>query len=246
VRPPSGSRSIPLGGPPKSPYRQLAPGVLREVTADKNPNEAHSRHDIVELLKVDPSFDFAKDIRFDHELWTLDFSYKPVRFITVDVPEPGGRLQQKTVWYLVYRVKNSGDKPVPFYPWFVLESKDPDVQKAYPDRLIPVAIPAIVAREDRNRPLASTVEIAGELAPGREAWGVATWTDVDPRIDQFAVYVSGLTNAYRWRDDPQHGRQFTRKALELNFWRPGDEYFEHEAEIRPGGNGQVDHRWIYR
>jgi hypothetical protein len=244
---PASSRSVPLAGlRSPSPYRQLAPGVLRDVAPDKMANETYSRHDVVELLKVNPAYDWAKDIRFDHAIWALEFSYKPVRFIEVDVPQPSGGLQRKTVWYLVYRVKNPGPEPVTFYPWFVLESKDPKIPKAYPDRLVPAAIPAIVAREDRNRRLANTVEIAGSIAAGKEVWGVATWTDIDPKIDSFSIYVSGLTNAYRWRDDPQKGRLLVRKTLELNFWRPGDEFFEHEGEIRLGGPDQPDHRWIYR
>jgi hypothetical protein len=231
-------------------YRQLAPGVETFAAPVTHPNETHSRHDVVELLKVDPTFDWAKGIRFEHPIWALEFYYKPVRFVTVDVPDAEGKLHRKRVWYMVYRVRNPGTEPVEFNPWFVLESKDPKFPKAYPDRLVPMAMPAIVAREDKNRPLKNTVEIAGTIAPSSEGenhsvWGVATWTDIDPRIDQFAIYVSGLTNAYRWKDSDA-GREFSRKKLELNFWRPGDEHHEHEAEIRPGGPDKVDYRWVYR
>ncbi len=37
-----------------------------------------------------------------------------------------------------------------------------------------------------------------------------------------------------------------RKTLKLNFWRPGDQYFENEEEIRYGIPGRVDYEWIYR
>ena len=66
----------------------------------------------------------------------------------------------------------------------------------------------------------------------RGVWGVAMWEDVDPQIDFFSVYVGGLTNAYQWTDPPGafklgdrpgKGRKFTRKTLQLNFWRPGDD-----------------------
>lgn len=250
--PPRGGASRPIpSATTGSPYRALAPGVERAVSTDIAKNDTYSRHDIVELLKVDPSYDWAKDVRFEHPIWGLEFYYKPVRFITVDVPEANGQLRRKTIWYLVFRVKNTGTQPVPFNPWFVLESKDPKIKKAYPDRLIPVAIPAIAAREDRNRPLKSTVEMSGEIEPStagadNSVWGVATWEDVDPRIDQFAIYVSGLTNAYRWTDDPEKGRSYKRRTLELNFWRPGDEFHEHENEIRVGGPDKVDYRWVYR
>lgn len=224
---------------------------MKDVPIERSEADQSSRHDVVELLKVDPNFEWAKDIRFEHPIWQLEFSYKPIRFIDVDVPTPNGGLQRKRIWYLVYKVRNPGPEPVQFFPWFVLESKDPDVAKAYPDRLIPVAVPAIAAREDRNRKLKSTVEISGAIPPSGEGednsvWGVATWSDIDPRIDQFAVYLAGLTNAYQWTDDPNKGRLFKRKMLELNFWRPGDEYHEHEKEIRLGGPEKPEFRWVYR
>ena len=77
----------------------------------------------------------------------------------------------------------------------------------------------------------------------RGVWGVAMWEDVDPQIDFFSVYVGGLTNAYQWTDPrgaykpgdpPGTGRKFTRKTLQLNFWRPGDEIDQNEREIRFG------------
>ena len=87
----------------------------------------------------------------------------------------------------------------------------------------------------------------------------------DPESDFISVYVTGLTNAYRWKDAPESfaagdppgkGRVFTRKTLQLNFWRPGDEYDENEQEIRFGvpqgqarfydsGEG-VAYRWTFR
>ena len=233
------------------PLRELAPGVLRTIPPDQKVDESYSRHDVVELLKVDPKFDWAKAARFDHPIWSLEFSFKPLRFIEVDVPDPAGRFERKLIWYLVYKVKNNGKEPVRFFPWFQLESDDLGERKAYPDRLVPVAVPAIQRREDPNRKLLNTVQITGEIPPSPEGvdnsgWGVATWEDIDPRIDNFSIYVLGLTNSYRWKDDPKQGRSFTDKTLELNFWRPSDEFDEHEAEIRYGSKKGVDHRWIYR
>jgi hypothetical protein len=106
--------------------------------------------------------------------------------------------------------------------------------------------------------------VSGDRA-ARDVWGVATWADVDPRIDFFSVYVGGLTNAYRWEDaaggykpgdPPGRGREFARKMLQLNFWRPGDELFQSEHEFRYGVPlGKADlydvregvaYNWVYR
>jgi hypothetical protein len=102
-------------------------------------------------------------------------------------------------------------------------------------------------------------------------WGVVTWVDVDPRIDYYKVFVQGLTNAYRFEDGdykkgeaPGTGRKFTKKTLQLNFWRPGDTIDPHEEEIRYGCridadpaeqqaifaeygiDKPIDHQWVYR
>ena len=115
--------------------------------------------------------------------------------------------------------------------------------------------PPIRSREDPNRTFLNSAEMARQINPGETLWGVATWEGIDPRIDRFSVYVNGLTNAYRWEDAPGayepgdpigKGRTWVRKTLKLNFWRPGDEYYEHEKEFRYGIPGEVDHQWVYR
>ena len=159
----------------------------------------------------------------------------------------------------LYKVQEV-DRPIRFVPEFLLEGhqemKDnPLTTKVYPDRVIPVAIGPIRLREDPNRKFLTSVEMCREIAVGESLWGVAMWEDIDPRIVRFAVYVFGLTNAYRWKDEPGEyksgdsplkGRKRYQKTLKLNFWRPGDQYFEHEEEIRYGIPGGVDYEWVYR
>jgi hypothetical protein len=279
--------------------RQLAPGVLTTIPPGLAPADTVSTHDVVEIrsnptLTWNPEYLAASDTlvgkssatKFRREIWGLEFSFKPLRMIDVN-----GR----KVWYLVYRVRNTGatlvptagedgvysavkgqGKPRRFVPEFVLESHDrgPNgkrIQRSYLDSVIPSAVAAISRRETPGRMLLNNAEIAQQLIPvssnrvDRGLWGVATWTDVDPRMDFYSVYVGGLTNAYRWEDapgayrpgdPPGRGRTFARKMLQLNFWRPGDEFHQSEREIRYGvpldnarlyevGDG-VAHRWVYR
>lgn len=232
-----------------NPERQLAPGVLRTIDPDVRTGETFSRHDFVELLKDHPDYDWAKQVRFEHDVWALEFSFKPLRFIEIDVTGEDRRLKRKLVWYMVFRVRNPGEESVPFYPLFVLESHD--VRKQYADRIVPAAIPLIQRRESPPSRLLNTVDISGDLPPGgdgkeRAVWGVVTWDDIDPRTDRFSIYVQGLTNAYRWEENADGEDRLTRKALELRFWRPGDQFFEHESEIRFGTPGELDYRWVYR
>ena len=237
----------------------------------------------------------SSDVKFRRDVSCLEFSFKPLRMIYVDVPTASGGTERKLVWYLVYRVRNTGQVlkpvvgedgvytaelgaggPLRFIPQFVLESNDRQtngarLSKSYLDRVIPAAVVAIRARELPGQELLNSVEMAERTLPvsgdrvDKGVWGVATWTDVDPRMDFFSVYVGGLTNAYLWDDvagvykpgdPPGKGRRFARKMLQLNFWRPGDEMLLDEREIRYGapvgksdlydvGDG-VAYRWVYR
>lgn len=125
----------------------------------------------------------------------------------------------------------------------------------YSDQFLPLAHIKIAAREDANQQFENTVTIPSlEIEPGQTVWGIATWTDLDPRIDRFTVYISGLTNALRWEDTdeafernaaPMTGRDIFRKTLKLNFYRPGDEFDESEEDFHYGIPGEPDFEWIY-
>lgn len=292
-----------------TPQRTLAPGVLTTIPPSFEPADTVSTHDIVEIrsdqdlqwkpeymAESDTLIGLATDVKFRRDIWCLEFSFKPLRMIEVNVPKASGGSERKLVWYLVYKVRNTGQVmrpvegegniftsemakggPVRFLPQFILESNDrgPDgkrIGKAYLDRVIPAAVEAINAREMPGRELLNSVEISQQPIPvsdgriDRGVWGVATWTNVDPRIDFFSIYVAGLTNAYQWEDVPGgyrpgdfpgKGREFARKMLQLNFWRPGDELLEDESELRygvpPGKSADlygvadgVAYRWVYR
>ena len=41
-------------------------------------------------------------------------------------------------------------------------------------------------------------------------------------------------------------RRFAQKTLQLNFWRPGDEFFETDREIRLGQPNNVEYSWEYK
>lgn len=286
---------------------QFAPGVLTIVEPEPDPRDTVVVHDIVELramadLQREPNantksrtlYEMAAEVPFRRDVWYLEFAFKPLRMLEVDVPQPSGKMQRKLVWYLVYRVRNTGvgltpaEQPdgtyltaekttesVRFYPQFVLTSQDIDaegkkIRKAYLDRIVPTAVAAIQRRELPDGELLNSVEMSEQLLEAetgraiRGLWGVAIWEDVDPKIDFFSVFVTGLTNAYDWQDPedfqvgdpPGTGRRFLRKQLQLNFWRPGDAYAEEEREIRFGSApGEADlyssdegvaYQWVYR
>ena len=203
----------------------------------------------------------------DPRIWALEFNFKPMRMIKVDVPRPGAKFDQKMIWYMVYYVRNVSKQPVKFIPRILLFTdrtitlkNGKTMPKIYSDRLIPTAIAPIRRREDPRRKFLDSVEIsAQEIKPSSETednsvWGVATWEDVDPETDKFSVYIQGLTNAYRIesvtrQDDAGKSLvtwTYLRKTLKLNFWRPGDAFDESDQEIRYGQRNELEHEWVYK
>jgi len=232
--------SLPAGAAEPTGYRRLAPGVLTVIPADRSGDDALLRADIPEITTGLGEFAWepkqspvgatlveqGRNRDFPRDIWALEFAFKPPRQIDVDVPARDFRMQRKRVWYLVYRVKNTGarrivmadgdatrlrsetvQQPVRFLPHFVLESVEGLSKqegalafRAYLDRVVPGAVAAIREREDTRIDLHDSARMTErDLAPGEERWGVAVWEDVDPRIDYFSIYIRGLTNAIRWR-----------------------------------------------
>jgi hypothetical protein len=223
--------------------RRLTAGVLTVIPPKVEEQETFSGpRELVELVYTAPPLtwtpnftpqsqtliEIAKAVTFRREVWQLEFGFKPLRMITVDVPQPGGKLERKVIWYLYYYVQNNGghmspapekdefghqtfttnpiNRPIRFFPSFMLVSHDQ--KKAYLDRVIPVAAARIQQREDPQVRLLNSVEISQVAVPvsspenRQRLWGVATWEDVDPRTDYFSIYIQGLSNAYLWQDPP--------------------------------------------
>ena len=97
------------------------PGVLTTIAPAIAPADTVQVADLVEIraqgdLQWTPHHDaqsrtlyeMAKSVRFRRDVWCLELSFKPLRMIWVDVPQPSGKMQRKLLWYLVYRVRNTG------------------------------------------------------------------------------------------------------------------------------------------
>ncbi len=105
------------------PKRPLAPGILTVIPPDPEENETwHGPLPLVEVpinidnLDYEPNFEQktatvferAKGVTLRRGIWNLEFAFKPMRMIHVDVPQASGKMQRKLIWYMVYRVKNKG------------------------------------------------------------------------------------------------------------------------------------------
>lgn len=311
TQPPAAQPPAAKPQPAAPAVRKLAPGVLTVIpTSPKTEETFQGPLPLTNITalnwtpnytpKTDTLSEKAAKVVLRRNIWNLEFAFKPLRMVYVDIPQPTGKMQRKLIWYMVYRVKNNGQhlNPTPikdqfghttfdtanadavlnygatapsatlrFFPHFVLES--PEVKKSYVDRVIPVAMPVIQARETRGAKLHNSVDISRVAIPVSTAeaeaavWGVAMWEDIDPRTDFLSIYIQGLTNAYRL-EPTAAGVVHQAKTLQLNFWRPSDTVDEHEKEIRYGVPAvsdaaqqanilqmyglteRLDHRWVYR
>ncbi|MCC6510556.1 MAG: hypothetical protein IT423_15750 [Pirellulaceae bacterium] len=233
----------------------------------------------------------AKNQIFRHEVWSMEMGFKPVRMIPVELTNAQGVVETKIVWYLLYYVRYLGGdidpspskdsfgneifQPAPgagrtvrrFLPGFTMNCSA--LGKRFESRFIPQAIPLITEKERVGKPVYDAIAIQKvpiQLSTPREShevWGVATWTDVDPRTDFFSVEVRGLTNAQKTEN--VDGKLVSKqKTLVLNFSRPGDTVNELADKIRYGVPAysdsahqklilskyglqeRLDHYWIYR
>jgi hypothetical protein len=200
---------------------------LRQLTVDiPYPNGKMRKKNVwylvyrVRNLGVNASYEKSREQTFGHELHKLN----------TNVDQLGQEVMQGR-----------------FIPKFSLEGwvQDNETKEyrrvEYAEQILPTAVMDIQDEEDANRPLLSTPEIIRTELPevdaesGEGTWAVATWTDVNPKIDFVSVYVQGITNAIRIvRTADSDSPDFKKKTLQINFWRPGDEIRENEDSIRYG------------
>lgn len=188
--------------------RPLAPGVLRTIPSEPLEEETLTKQiPLVELLanlngldwtpnyspKSETLSEMSKKIVLRRDIWNLEFAFKPLRRIWLDMPQPTGKMQRKHLYYMVYRVKNTGGdfapKPIKdetyehvtygtervnkdgltFLPHFVLSGKvlvnGQYESKEYLDRVIPFATEAIREREGITSKLYNSVEITKVRIP---------------------------------------------------------------------------------
>jgi hypothetical protein len=176
-------------------------------------------------------------------IWVLNFAYKPLRMMQVDLPGKG----RLNVHYLYYLIVNKSDQPRMFVPQFSLIT---DTGKRYEDTVMPQAVKNVKYREGSSIDhIYGSVEIMGMVPTSKKqgvddaVFGVAVWEDVDPKADRLQIFVTGLSNGQR-QDTSADGKPVIRhKALQLDFLRRGDHYDTKEREITLG---EPPYDWTYR
>ena len=120
--------------------------------------------------------------------------------------------------------------------WVFDDLKKKYARVQYRDEIDPTAAAEIQRIEDPRVPLLDAVQLSSATLPpvadenNKGVWGVAIWSNVNPKLDYVSVFVSGFTNAYRLVRDGD-SIDTVHKTLQLNFWRPGDAVNESDDDI---------------
>ena len=120
--------------------------------------------------------------------------------------------------------------------WVFDDLKNKYSKVVYRDEINPILAMEIQRREDINLPLFDSATLTtaaiqqSKPEQGGGVWGVAIWSDVNPKLDFVSVFAKGFTNAFRIVRD---GDKITKKhkTIQLNFWRPGDAINQSDDEI---------------
>lgn len=276
-----GQQPIDQGGSDAEPAamkpRKLAPGVLTVVPATFDAHDTALGPYDLDLVKKFPELawdgpnfpdgkpnfaspeetlvQLSKDVTFrPKRVWSLEFAFKPVRSIAVEIPNADGISEKRVAYYMIYAVRDPGKaikseandsgsdvKVVDLAPAavrtllrFQIVSKERDFMQD--SSIEPIAKALIEAKERVGQPLLDPIEMSQVRIPadGTPVWGVAIWMDVDPKADFFAVDVRGLTSSYQIRKDEGNGIAYDRKTLRIYHWRAGDDLSPETHRIRLG------------
>ena len=206
----SGLAGLARAQQPDGGERILAPGVLQVVRArPEEQSTVDGPRPLQELLQALESTRFtpktfsptetvlarAERAVFRRTVWQLEFGYKPLRTMRVNLRQPDGSSRSTVVWYLIYFVRNAGGRldlvaeapdpagyqkttlrpsqgPARFLPAFVLEGFDPP--RTYPENIVPAAVAQIQARELPGGTLHDSVSIGRvNLPPSTDPGDIA-------------------------------------------------------------------------
>jgi hypothetical protein len=230
-------------------FRKMAADVMTTIPVNRNAKECYTKMPMPDLSlvvkadiklqavpKVGPVTATLRtkvdEVTYRRAIWNLEFTFKPLRMIRVDMPQPSGKMRNKLIWYMVYKVRNPGQHfvPVPgeqgrhelvradaiganspgvrFVPFFVLQ-ENRETNRFFREKIIPLAMPKIMRREFRagefkTPEVFNTAQMSQRpLKAGEQRWGVVTWENIDPKIDFLSIYIQGLSNAYKWTESRQ-------------------------------------------
>ncbi len=189
------------------------------------------------VVAIDTEYVPYDQIQGEH--WDLKFEFKTPRRIVMAQPDG----TQKAFWVLVYTVTNTDQEAHDYQPVALMLSDSGRVGK---DGLYPDVVEKVKS-EYRLRELADTSKIRGQLKAGEDEArdGVFVFPEVDLKMDQFTIFISGLSGEHILKTlrPAKEGEEAKivalYKTMQLVFKFPGDEenrsadkvYFESQKWI---------------
>lgn len=112
------STNIAFAQPAKT-QRKLGQGVLKVIQPEILPKETRTYFPTIkgfnteafspETSPISSTIDAqTKNIILRREIGCLEFAFTSLQIKEIEVPQPSGKMQRKTIWYLPYRVRNLG------------------------------------------------------------------------------------------------------------------------------------------
>src|SRR6266404_5334230 len=115
--------------------------LLAGLAPARNPNEREIKP-APNAQDSDEIYDEKGNPKADSKIWVLDFKFKPLRSIKVNVPGRG----EQVCYYLWYQVINKTTEPHTFVPDIELVTQD--TRMTYRDEILPRVQDAIIQLED--------------------------------------------------------------------------------------------------
>lgn len=135
--------------------------------------------------------------------WEIKFDFVDLKRLPVVSPETG---EESIYWYMVYTANNTSDRTQHFFPMFRIVTEDLRIMES--DMGIdPFVFDRIKEQYRKTYPyLVPPNRAIGKLMSGddnaRES--VAIWPQIDLNVNQFAIYVSGLSGERRFVRNPSY------------------------------------------
>jgi len=191
------------------------------------------------------------------EKWDLDFTFRMPRRIVLT----GKDDQAQAYWYLLYTVTNKTEKARNFVPQAITFTDNGKVARD----ILQSEVQKLVKAQYRLGELKNSVEMMGpsdskdssgkpaavkpSLKAGEEEAqdGIFIFREVDPKMDKFTVFLTGLSGKFIIREIPaakegQKPREVVlRKTLRLDFSIPGDDVKISEDKVY-----LLKQKWIWR
>jgi hypothetical protein len=160
------------------------------------------------------------------DFWTIDFAHTGLHY---------ERVGSQVVAYTTYQVTNNTGADRAFYPIFRVETDTERLTYALPS---PEAL--TILRAKHRTQLLDIGEISGVIKNGESRRGVAIFFRLDPAADHVKVFITGLTNTFRYQDEDNR-KGFQRRVRFIHWFRPGDTHNRPEDRV----DTQFDD-WIWR